>query len=175
MSIDTHAGYNLDAHVQENGEGDIVPLQADSEPVDVSQYVLPELVSRTLERDVLEEMADKLGSYALARARLGLPEERGDTSADALTDRLDASLAPLSPKGKSTGKYVSGPQLSEETLPVVDQRLSAAEATRHHDQLDKKIHPVLHKNALRIARKNAERDGINPDLAERLYIEKHRE
>ena len=131
-----------------------------------------------LARDPEDEAADKLGSYELGRIALGIPEPAGNFSADAMQARLDASNAstdvPMAPQGKSTGKYVHGPQLGEETAPVAEQRVSLEVAAVIKRNKRDKIDPLLHDIKMKNLPRKAGELQIAPDPLLRKYADQQK-
>lgn len=117
--------------------------------------------------DELDKEADKLGSYELGRIALGMPTE-GVQAIEITSDLVSRSDTPRKPQRR---RYVSGPQLGEDALPVPDQTRSSEE----YEELRRQVTPVLGELEMRkIAkiRQKAEDEGINPDAYERAYHEK---
>ena len=118
--------------------------------------------------DELDKAADKLGSYELGRLALGMPTQESLQAPDAPPAPVDR---PTAPRKQQRRRYVSGPQLGEDALPVPDQTRS----DEAYDVLRQQVAPVLDQletQTIARVRQAAVAQGDNPDAHERAYYDR---
>lgn len=157
-----------EAQVMIDDNGDVLPMVADIEPPDNFPATIPDAAPQQprYERDELDEMADKLGSYALAAGRLGESSDN-DVSVDVLRARRAARHA-LRPIRR---RFVSGPQLGEETADHADQTRTSAE----YEALRAKTKPImdaLNQRAIERAVEKAATTGQHPEAVRRAVSQR---